>query len=124
MSFDHDEFLKKLSTLTVAELVQLTKALEATWGVTATPVADVNPTIVEPPDPIGDPTSFSVVLKNAGANRIGVVRVVRELTGLGLVDARDLVDAAPKEVRANMTLADAQVMERRLKEAGADVELK
>ena len=124
MSFNKDDFLSKLSTLTVAELVELTKALEQSWGVSAIPVAELSTTVVPPPPPPIVPTEFTVMLKNAGANRIGVVRVVRELTGLGLVDARDLVDGAPKPVRTGVSQAEAADIERRLCEAGADVEIK
>ena len=123
MSFNKDDFLARLSTLTVAELVELTKALEHSWGVRAVAVADTT-TVVPPPPPPVEPIEFTVVLKSGGANRIGVVRLVRELTGLGLVDARDLVDGAPKPVRTGVSNAEAADIAQRLKAAGAEVEIK
>ena len=131
MSFNKDDFLARLSTLTVGELVELTKALEQSWGVSAVAVVD-KAIVVPPPSPIVVPpprlpveaNEFTVVLKSGGANRIGVVRLVRELTGLGLVDARDLVDGAPKPVRTGVSNAEAADIERRLKDAGAEVEIK
>jgi large subunit ribosomal protein L7/L12 len=123
MSFDRDDFVHQLSTLTVGELVQLKSALERAWGVTAAPVAVDETVVPPPPPPPVVPTEFRVVLKNPGANRIAVVRVVRELTGLGLVDARDLVDAAPKEIRAGVSQAEAQQIAARLQEVGAEAEV-
>ena len=69
-------------------------------------------------------TEFTVVLKGGGANKIGVIKVVREVTGLGLKDAKDLVDGAPKEVKAGVNKTEAQDIEKKLKEAGAEVEVK
>src|SRR5262245_41024239 len=93
MTFDPDTLIKQLSTLTVGELVELKKALESTWGVSALPV-EPSPTIVKPPPPPPPPMEYAVVLKHGGANKINVIRLVRELTGLGLVAARDFVDGA------------------------------
>ena len=123
MSFTKDALLQQLSTLTVGELVQLKRALERGWGVTAAPVAVDETVVPPPPPPLVVPTELRVVLKNPGANRIAVVRVVRELTGLGLVAARDLVDGAPKEIRAGVSQAEAQQIASRLQEVGAEVEV-
>ena len=124
MSFDPDDFITKLSALTVGELVELEAALEATWGVAATP-AIVPPTTVTPPPPPPPPADeVTVTLTSGGANRVAVIRVVRELLGLGLVEARDLVDAAPKMLKAGVSQAEAQLLKTRLVEVGAEVELR
>ena len=128
MAFNQEEFINQLSNLTVVELVQLTKALEDKWGVKAAPVAvaaAAGPASAAAPAAAAEEkTEFTVVLKNGGANKIGVIKVVREVTGLGLKDAKDLVDGAPKEVKAGVSKTEAQDIEKKLKEAGAEVELK
>ena len=129
MAFNSEEFINQLSNLTVVELVQLTKALEEKWGVKAAPVAVA---AAAGPAASGggeaakaeEKTEFTVVLKNGGANKIGVIKVVREITGLGLKDAKDMVDGAPKDVKAGVNKTEAQDIEKKLKEAGAEVELK
>jgi large subunit ribosomal protein L7/L12 len=130
MAFNQEEFINQLSNLTVVELVQLTKALEDKWGVKAAPVAvaaAAGPAAgggAAAAAPAEEKTEFTVVLKNGGANKIGVIKVVREVTGLGLKDAKDLVDGAPKEVKAGVNKTEAQDIEKKLKEAGAEVEVK
>jgi large subunit ribosomal protein L7/L12 len=127
MAFNQDEFINQLSNLTVVELVGLTKALEDKWGVKAAPVAvaaAAGPATAAAAAPAEEKTEFTVVLKGGGANKIGVIKVVREVTGLGLKDAKDLVDGAPKEVKAGVNKTEAQDIEKKLKEAGADVEVK
>src|SRR5215217_7826150 len=129
MSITNDEVINYLSNLTVIDLVNLTKALEDKWGVKAAPVA-----VAAAPSagagggaaaaPAEEKTEFTVVLKGGGANKIGVIKVVREVTGLGLKDAKDLVDGAPKEVKAGVNKTEAQEIEKKLKDAGAEVELK
>jgi large subunit ribosomal protein L7/L12 len=128
MAFNQEEFINQLSTLTVVELVQLTKALEDKWGVKAAPVAVA---AAAAPAAAGggaaaaeEKTEFTVVLKNGGGNKIGVIKVVREVTGLGLKDAKDLVDGAPKDVKAGINKTEADDIAKKLKEAGAEVELK
>ena len=126
MAFNQEEFINQLSNLTVVELVQLTKALEDKWGVKAAPVAvaaAAGPAAAAAA-PAEEKTEFTVVLKAGGANKIGVIKVVREVTGLGLKDAKDLVDGAPKEVKAGVNKTEAQDIEKKLKEAGAEVEVK
>ena len=128
MAFNQEEFINQLSNLTVVELVTLTKALEDKWGVKAAPVA------VAAAAPAGggaapaaaaeEKTEFTVVLKGGGANKIGVIKVVREVTGLGLKDAKDLVDGAPKDVKAGINKAESDDIVKKLKEAGAEVEVK
>jgi large subunit ribosomal protein L7/L12 len=129
MAFNQEEFINQLSGLTVVELVQLTKALEDKWGVKAAPVAvaaAAGPAAGggAAAAPAEEKTEFTVVLKGGGANKIGVIKVVREVTGLGLKDAKDLVDGAPKEVKAGVNKTEAQDIEKKLKEAGAEVEVK
>ena len=129
MAFNQEEFINQLSNLTVVELVALTKALEDKWGVKAAPVAvaaAAGPGAggAAPAAAAEEKTEFTVVLKNGGANKIGVIKVVREVTGLGLKDAKDLVDGAPKEVKAGVSKTEAADIEKKLKEAGAEVEVK
>ena len=127
MAFNQEEFINNLSNLTVVELVQLTKALEDKWGVKAAPVAVAAAPAAGGAAPAAaaeEKTEFTVILKNGGGNKIGVIKVVREVTGLGLKDAKDLVDGAPKEVKAGVSKTEAQDIEKKLKEAGAEVELK
>jgi large subunit ribosomal protein L7/L12 len=128
MAFNQEEFINQLSGLTVVELVQLTKALEDKWGVKAAPVAvaaAAGPAAGGAPAAAAEEkTEFTVVLKGGGANKIGVIKVVREITGLGLKDAKDMVDGAPKEVKAGVNKTEAQEIEKKLKEAGAEVEVK
>ena len=127
MAFNQEEFINQLSGLTVVELVQLTKALEDKWGVKAAPVAvaaAAGPASSAAAPAAEEKTEFTVVLKSGGANKIGVIKVVREITGLGLKDAKDMVDGAPKEVKAGVSKTEAQDIEKKLKEAGAEVELK
>ena len=127
MAISQDEVINYLSNLTVIDLVNLTKSLEDKWGVKAAPVAvaaAAAPAAAAAAAPAEEKTEFTVVLKNGGGNKIGVIKVVREVTGLGLKDAKDLVDGAPKEVKAGVNKTEAQEIEKKLKEAGAEVELK
>ncbi len=129
MAISQDEVINYLSNLSVIDLVNLTKALEDKWGVKAAPVA-----VAAAPAAGGggaaaapaaeEKTEFTVVLKSGGANKIGVIKVVREVTGLGLKDAKDLVDGAPKDVKAGVNKTEADDIAKKLKEAGAEVELK
>lgn len=127
MAFNQEEFISQLSSLTVVEIVALTKALEEKWGVKAAPVA-----VAAAPAagggaaaaPAEEKTEFTVVLKSGGANKIGAIKVVREVTGLGLKDAKDLVDGAPKDVKVGVNKAEAEDIAKKLKEAGAEVEVK
>ena len=127
MSISNDDVINYLSNLTVIDLVNLTKSLEDKWGVKAAPVA-----VAAAPAAGGgaaapaaeEKTEFTVVLKAAGGNKIGVIKVVREITGLGLKDAKDLVDGAPKEVKAGVNQAESEDISKKLKEAGAEVEVK
>jgi large subunit ribosomal protein L7/L12 len=128
MAFNQEEFINQLSGLTVVELVGLTKALEDKWGVKAAPVAVAQAPAAgggaAPAAAAEEKTEFTVVLKGGGGNKIGVIKVVREVTGLGLKDAKDLVDGAPKDVKVGVNKTEAQDIEKKLKEAGAEVEVK
>jgi len=127
MAISQDEVINYLSNLTVIDLVNLTKALEDKWGVKAAPVAvAAAPAAASAAAaaPVEEKTEFTVVLKGGGANKIGVIKVVREITGLGLKDAKDLVDGAPKEVKAGINKAECEEITKKLKDAGAEVEVK
>jgi large subunit ribosomal protein L7/L12 len=128
MAFNQEEFISQLSNLTVVELVQLTKALEDKWGVKAAPVAVAAPAggggAAAPAAAAEEKTEFTVVLKEAGANKIGVIKEVRAITGLGLKEAKDLVEGAPKPVKENAPKAEAEDIKKKLEAAGAKVELK
>ena len=122
-----EEVLDYLSNLTVIDLVNLTKALEDKWGVKAAPVAVAAATGGgggPAPPPAEEKTEFTVVLKAGGGNKIGAIKVVREVTGLGLKDAKDLVDGSPKDVKVGVSKTEAEDIAKKLKDAGAEVELK
>jgi large subunit ribosomal protein L7/L12 len=122
-----DQVIEYLSNLSVIDLVNLTKSLEDKWGVKAAPVAVAaagpGPAAAAAPAEEAK-TEFTIVLKSGGANKINVIKVVREVTGLGLKDAKDLVDGAPKEVKAGVPKTEADDIAKKLKEAGAEVEIK
>jgi large subunit ribosomal protein L7/L12 len=127
MAVTHEEVVEYLTNLSVIDLDALMKALEDTWGVSAAPVVSGGGggTGGETKQDAAEvQTEFTVVLKAGGANKIGAIKVVREITGLGLKDAKDLVDGAPKEVKAGINKSEADDIVKKLKEAGADVELK
>ena len=128
MAISQDEVINYLSNLTVIDLVNLTKALEDKWGVKAAPVAvaagPAQTTVGTPTPAAEEKTEFTVVLKSGGANKIGAIKVVREVTGLGLKDAKDLVDGAPKEVKAGVSKQDAEDIKKKITEAGGTVEIK
>src|SRR6187551_3767986 len=127
MAFNQDEFINQLSTLTVVDLIALTKELEDKWGVKAAPVAvaaAAGPAAAAAAAPAAEQTEFTVVLTDAGANKIGVIKAVREVTNLGLKEAKDLVDGAPKTVKEGVSKADAETIKKKLTEAGAKVDVK
>jgi large subunit ribosomal protein L7/L12 len=127
MAISQEEVISYLSNLSVIDLVNLTKALEDKWGVKAAPVAVAGaaaPAAAAAAAPAEEKTEFTVALKNGGANKIAVIKVVREVTGLGLKDAKDLVDGAPKDVKAGVNKTEADDIAKKLKDAGAEVEIK
>ncbi len=125
MAFDKDAFLSALDSMSVMDLNDLVKAIEEKFGVSAAAMAA----------PAGagggaaaaaaeEQTEFNVVLQEAGANKVSVIKAVRELTGLGLKEAKDLVDGAPKNVKEAVAKADAEAALKKLVEAGAKAEIK
>ncbi|MBP6630997.1 MAG: 50S ribosomal protein L7/L12 [Kofleriaceae bacterium] len=124
-NISQDQVVEYLSGLSVMDLVNLTKTLEDKWGVKAAPVAVAGGAApAAAAAPAEEKTEFTVVLKNGGATKINVIKVVREVTGLGLKDAKDMVDGAPKEVKTAIPKAEAEDIAKKLKEAGAEVEIK
>ncbi len=120
-----DQVVEFLSKLSVMDLVNLTKTLEDKWGVKAAPVAVAGGAApAATAAPVEAQTEFTVILKSGGAAKINVIKVVREITGLGLKDAKDLVDGAPKDVKANVPKTEADDIAKKLKDAGAEVEIK
>jgi large subunit ribosomal protein L7/L12 len=116
-----------LSKMTVLDLAGLTKELEDKWGVKAAAVAVAAAAPAAGAGaaaPAAEQTEFTVVLTEAGANKIGVIKAVREVTNLGLKEAKDLVDGAPKTVKEGINKADAETIKKKLVEAGAKVEVK
>ena len=126
MSEKVTQLIEDVKALTVLELSELVKALEEEFGVSAAaPVAVAAAPVAGGAAPAGEEkTEFDVVLKAAGANKINVIKVVREVTGLGLKEAKELVDGAPKAVKEGISKDDADAMATKLKEAGAEVEVK
>ena len=119
-----EKIVEDLSALTVLEAADLAKLLEEKWGVSAAaPVAAAGPAAAAAPVAEAK-TEFSVVLTEAGANKINVIKEVRAITGLGLKEAKDLVEAAPKEVKADVGKDEAEKLKKQLEAAGAKVELK
>ena len=126
MAFDKDAFLTALDSMTVMELNDLVKAIEEKFGVSAAAMAA--------PAAGGagggaaaaaeEKTEFDLVLTDAGAQKVGVIKAVREITGLGLKEAKDLVDGAPKTVKEGVNKDEAEALKAKLEEAGATVELK
>ena len=117
--------LEEIKALTILELADLVKALEEEFGVSAAPVAVAGGAAAGAAAPAAEEkTEFDVVLTGAGANKLGVIKGVRELTGLGLKDAKDLVEGAPKTVKEQASKEDAEAIKAKLVEAGATVELK
>jgi len=120
---DLAKLVEELSGLTVLEAAELSKMLEEKWGVSAAaPVAAA--AAGAPAAAAEEKTAFDVILTAAGAQKINVIKVVRELTGLGLKEAKDLVEGAPKAVKTGVAKEEAETMKKKLAEAGATVEVK
>ncbi len=126
MAFDKDAFLTALDSMTVMELNELVKAIEEKFGVSAAAMAApaAGGAAAGGAAAAEEKTEFTVVLAEAGANKVSVIKAVREITGLGLKEAKDLVDGAPKPVKEGIAKADAEAAKKKLEEAGAKVELK
>jgi large subunit ribosomal protein L7/L12 len=115
-----DELLESIDALSVAELAELVKGIEEKYGVSAAAVAAPAAGAAAAAE---EKSSFNVVLKEAGANKIQVIKVVRDATGLGLKEAKDLVDGAPKTIKENVSKDDAEALKAKFAEVGATVEL-
>jgi large subunit ribosomal protein L7/L12 len=122
---DLAKIVDELSSLSVLEAAELSKMLEEKWGVSAAaPVAVAAVAAGGGAAAAEEKTAFDVILANAGAQKINVIKVVRELTGLGLKEAKDLVEGAPKPVKTGVTKEEADTMKKKLTEAGATIEVK
>ena len=127
MAFNKDEFLTALDSMTVMELNELVKAIEEKFGVSAAAMAAPaagGGAAAGGAAAAEEKTEFDLVLTEAGTGKVAVIKAVREITGLGLKDAKDLVDGAPKTVKEGMPKADAEAAKKKLEDAGAKVELK
>ena len=121
---DLNKIVEEIKTLTVMEVADLVKMLEEEFGVSAAAAVAAPAAGAAAPAAAEEKSEFTVVLKDAGASKIGVIKVVREVTGLGLGEAKALVDGAPATLKENVPAEEAKAMEAKLKEAGATVELK
>ena len=122
---DLNAIIDQLSQLSVMEAAELVKQLEQKWGVSAAAVAvAAGPAAGAAAAPVEEKTEFNVVLANAGANKINVIKEIRAITGLGLKEAKDLVEGAPKTVKEGVNKDDAKKMKDQLTAAGATVEIK
>ena len=120
-----EQIMEAIEQMTVLELSELVKALEEKFGVSAAaPVAMAAAPVAAAAAAVEEQTEFDVILTSPGAGKINVIKVVRELTGLGLKEAKDLVDGAPKAVKEKVSKADAEAIKAKLVDAGASVEIK
>jgi large subunit ribosomal protein L7/L12 len=124
-----DEIVEAIGNMTLLEVAELVKKLEEKFGVSATALVAAAPAAVAgapagPAPAAEEKTEFTVILKSAGANKINVIKVVREITGLGLKEAKDLVESAPKPVKEGVSKEEAENIAKKLQEAGAEVEIK
>ena len=124
MAFDKDAFLTALDSMTVLELNDLVKAIEEKFGVSAAAMSAPAAGGGAAAAAVEEQTEFNVMLMDAGANKVSAIKAVREITGLGLKEAKDLVEAAPKAVKEGLSKADAEAAKKKLEDAGAKVELK
>ena len=121
-----DKLVKDIEGLSILEIAQFGKFLQERWGVSAAPVAVAGPAAggsAGGAEAVEEKTEFTVVLKEAGASKINVIKTVREITGLGLKEAKDLVDGAPKPVKENVSKDEAEAVKKKLEDAGATTEL-
>ena len=124
MAFDKDAFLTALDSMTVMELNELVKAIEEKFGVSAAAMSAPAAGGAAVAVAVEEQTEFSVMLLEIGAAKVSVIKAVREITGLGLKEAKDLVDGAPKAVKEGIAKADAEAAKKKLEDAGAKAELK
>jgi large subunit ribosomal protein L7/L12 len=124
-----DTIIAEIEQLNVLELVQLSKTLQEKWGVSAAPVAAAGPAAAGPAEaapaaPVEEQTEFDAILTEVGPNKINVIKVVRELTGLGLKEAKAVVDEAPKPIKEGVSKEEAQRISEKMTEVGAKVTVK
>jgi large subunit ribosomal protein L7/L12 len=124
MAISKDDILEAVGSMSVMDLNDLVKAFEEKFGVSAAAMAVAGPAGGGAAAVAEEQTEFTVVLSEVGANKVGVIKAVREITGLGLKEAKDLVDGAPKPVKEGVAKADAEAAKKKLEEAGAKAELK
>ena len=124
MALSKDDILEGIANLTVMEVVELVSAMEAKFGVSAAAAVAVAAPAAAGAAAVEEKDEFTVVLASAGEKKVNVIKVVRELTGLGLKEAKDLVDGAPSTVKEGVNKADSADMKKKLEEAGAKVDLK
>lgn len=123
VSVGKEEILNSIANMSVMEVVELIESMEKKFNVTAAaPVAMAAP--VAAAAPAEEKTEFDIVMSSFGANKVGVIKIVRELTGLGLKEAKDLVESAPATIKEGVAKADAETMKKKLTEAGATVDVK
>jgi large subunit ribosomal protein L7/L12 len=124
MAISKDDILAAVGNMSVMELNEMVKAFEEKFGVSAAAMAVAGPAGGGAAAAVEEQTEFTVVLSEIGANKVGVIKAVREITGLGLKEAKDLVDGAPKPVKEAIPKADAEAAKKKLEEAGAKAEIK
>jgi large subunit ribosomal protein L7/L12 len=124
MAISKDDILEAVGAMSVMDLNDLVKAFEEKFGVSAAAMAVAGPAAGGAAAAAEEQTEFNVILAEVGANKVGVIKAVREITGLGLKEAKDLVDGAPKAVKEGVAKADAEAAKKKLEEAGAKVEVK
>jgi len=122
MSITNEQVIEHISSMTVLDLANLVKELETKFGVSAAPVAVAGGAVAAAA--VEEQTEFTVILASAGDKKINVIKEVRAITGLGLKEAKDLVEGAPKPVKENVEKAEAEELKKKLEAAGAKVELK
>ena len=121
---DINKIAEELGTLTILEAADLVKLLEEKWGVSAAAPVAAAGAAAAPAEAEEEKTEFDVILKEVGSNKIGVIKVVREVTGLGLKEAKDLVEGAPKAVKEGVAKEEAEELKKKIEASGAKVELK
>lgn len=124
MALSKDDILNAIAEMSVMDVVQLVEAMEQKFGVSAAAAVAAAPVAAAAAEAVEEKTEFDVVLKSSGEKKVNVIKVVRALTGLGLKEAKDLVDGAPSTVKEGISKADAEAAKKELEEAGATVELK
>jgi len=124
MAVSKDEILETISNMTVMEIVELISAMEEKFGVSAAAAVAVAAAPAAAAAPVEEKTEFDVVMTSFGANKVGVIKVIREITGLGLKEAKDLVEGVPSTVKEAIPKKDADDIKKKLEEAGAAVDIK